>query len=221
MQGNWLHLIVLVIVVGASVISWIYRQLKEQSEKKRARDQMEARQREMLRTGRDPVQEGGASTEEELRRRELAARREAQLAELRRRAMARQQGSGARGSTAPTARVEGPPVEEARPEPARTAPTMTPVEIRPAERRPTMRPVQAKPVQRPAKQAKARTARPYVPEPEPETHRLVMDEPVARRPVVVVPGVPQSPEEWRRAIIANEILSPALTLREGAAPVPL
>ncbi|MBX3376110.1 MAG: hypothetical protein KF678_03805 [Phycisphaeraceae bacterium] len=227
MQGNWVHLVILIIFVGFSVISWVYRQLKEQAEKKKARDLLEERKREMLRTGRDPGEvfvPPVMVSEEDQRRAEIAARREAQLAELRRRAQLRQQGQVPRtipGSAGPTVpRPTARPQPTARPKiqtqealqrgndlspPRATAPRQT-------ARAQTSRPTSAK---KPA-------VRPVVVEEEPVTQRLVPEQAEASRRVMspVVVGVPSTPEEWRRAIIANEILSPPLAVREGRAAVP-
>ncbi len=230
MQGNWYHLVGLIIIVGFSVISWIYRQLKEQANKKKARDLIEERQREMLRTGRDPgaVAMQAESAEEDRRRQEIAARREAQLAELRRRAQMRQQ-QGA-GAAPPVAAPTPPPVPQTLAPTHATAsgrtlssrgsmgpPPAQRVEQRPVYPAPAPR-QQARPVQKPVR-AKP-TPRPQVRVEEPEeTHRLVADEPAARK-VAVVSAAPRTPEEWRRAIIANEILSPPLAVRTGEVPVP-
>lgn len=240
MQGNWYHLVGLIIIVGFSVISWLYRQLKEQSEKKRAKDMMVERQREMLRTGRDPgeqqTQMGPVGSEEDQRRREIATRREAQLAELRRRAQMRQQ-QGDRPIAPPpilsgpatTSSPSPPPVPRTRPMSAplgssgTTVPqraSMGPTPAPPARpsRTPVRPPQRAKPVKQ-FKIAKAPAPPPEI-EGESSTHRLVLEEASPRRTAVVIMGTPSTPEEWRRAIIVNEILAPPLSMRDGLAPSP-
>jgi len=223
--NNRYQLIGLLIVVGFSLISWIFRKLNEQAQKKRARDMIEQRKLEMLRTGRDPneVAVSAEVSEQAERQREIAARREAQLAELRRRAQARQQGE----ASPPVAPPVGPSVATMRGPvlriPGSTGPTVPPplesralrnttpqgqVPIRPNQKREQQRP--AKPVRMPKAQPVARA----VDDDEEVTHRLVPDDVVGRRAMPVVSAVaPRTPEEWRRALIANEILSPPLALR--------
>lgn len=244
MNNNWPQLIGLVLIVGFSVISWLYRKLNEQAAKKRAKDMMEERQREMLRTGRDP---GDLSvnipanvpmpdTSQTQRQRETSARREAQLAELRRRAQMRQRGA----PTAPNAPPTAPP-PPIRSIPGSSGPTVP--QRRTAFQQPRTGP-QGQMSQRPISQERARPQsqseprpqrqsrpvkakpRPILPpapiEEEETTHRLVPEEITSTRRVspVVSAAAPQTPEEWRRAIIANEILSPPMAMRMQDVPVP-
>lgn len=192
--------------------------MKDQSEKKRAKDLLEERKREMLRTGHDPgavVVPSGMANEEDQRRAEIAQRREAQLAELRRRAQMRQQGqtppTGGGGPALPPRRVTTPPkaVPKARPE----------VKTQGALQRGKDLSPQRSTVPRQAKQPAMRAV---VMEADPVTHRLVPEQQEVTRRVMspVVSGVPETAEEWRRAIIANEILSPPVTMREGRAELP-
>ncbi|MBL0869115.1 MAG: hypothetical protein IBJ18_00895 [Phycisphaerales bacterium] len=54
MGNNWPQFAIIIFFLLFSAISWTVRKLKEQNEVKRAREMAEAREREMLRTGRDP-----------------------------------------------------------------------------------------------------------------------------------------------------------------------
>lgn len=54
MGNNWPQFAIIIFFLLFSAISWTVRKLKEQNEVKRAREMAEAREREILRTGRDP-----------------------------------------------------------------------------------------------------------------------------------------------------------------------
>lgn len=54
MNNNWPQFAIIIFFLLFSAISWTVRKLKEQNEVKRAREMNEAREREILRTGRDP-----------------------------------------------------------------------------------------------------------------------------------------------------------------------
>lgn len=82
MGGNS-QLILILIVMGFSVISWIANYLKEQSRIRAAKEEQRRRYEEALRTGR-PVEAPARSADPAA---ELAARRQAQLQELRRQQM--------------------------------------------------------------------------------------------------------------------------------------
>lgn len=202
-----IQLIVIVIAVGFSAISWIFKKLQEQAAKKRVRDMQSERELEVLRTGRDPSTgaapgQAAGESEQQRRQREIAARREAQLAELRRRA-------AARTSPPPTER----PIERI---PGTSGPTV-PQPVRRAPERTKPRPAPSKPAARAPQQSR----RPQVVEIEEPVHRTVPDMPPVSSPVVQVP-TPRTAEEWRRAIIASEIMSPPLAARAPgeSAPIP-
>jgi hypothetical protein len=78
---NW---IILAIIIGASVISWVFRKIQEEAERRGRRDAQVRRELERLRTGREPGAEV-ESVDQMQRTQELQARRQAQLQELRRR----------------------------------------------------------------------------------------------------------------------------------------
>lgn len=98
-QFPWQKLVLLFIVVGFSVLSWVFKQLQQQRELRRQEMQRQRVEQESLRTGRpsaravpdferseEPVSEQAKSA---------AARRAAQLEELRRRKQARAGGKPA------------------------------------------------------------------------------------------------------------------------------
>jgi hypothetical protein len=80
MQGNNSQLIIFLIVMAFSALSWVIGYLKEQSRIKKAKDEQKRRFEESLRTGR-PVDEPVRAKDPAA---DLAARRQAQLQELRR-----------------------------------------------------------------------------------------------------------------------------------------
>ncbi len=96
---NWLQLLIALLLVGGPVLGTIIGKLKEQAALKRARDETKRRQQEALRTTQVIERTNEESETEEDRRsvamRELAARRQAQLRELRRRQAQSQTGQQA------------------------------------------------------------------------------------------------------------------------------
>lgn len=99
MGGFNFQLLIILIFFGFTALSWIANKLREQAEVKRLRDEMRRREEEALRSTNvmrqaeadERVQEGVKSPTQQ-RMEELAARRQAQLRELRE----RQAGEGAR-----------------------------------------------------------------------------------------------------------------------------
>ncbi|MEM8835781.1 MAG: hypothetical protein AAGD00_08170 [Planctomycetota bacterium] len=88
-----LDLIIFLIVIGFSGASWVYGKIREQADLQRAREEARKRFEEQLRTGRAEVEEGEEQpTSREQRLDELAARRQAQLQELRKRQQAAARG---------------------------------------------------------------------------------------------------------------------------------
>ena len=93
-MGNNSQLIILLIFATISALSWVFGKLKEQSELKRARDEARRKRDEELRTGR--VEQPSPTsrmppTPAQVRAQDMAARRQAQLEELRRQQQARTQ----------------------------------------------------------------------------------------------------------------------------------
>ncbi len=146
---NWLlnnaQILIFLVIIGSSVFGWIFKQLREQAELKRIEHERERRKLEQLRTGRvdEPDRPIAAQTRVStpqapspspaaptttgagrVRLEEIAARRQAQLAELRRRRaeqLARAQSGGQ--SVPPQAQRQAQPGRQpaARPAPAQPA----------------------------------------------------------------------------------------------------
>ncbi len=83
----------IIIVLGLSAASWIFQRLKEQSEVKKSQDQLRRRIEDELRTGRATSENQPAPRADAQALQDLAARRQAQLRELR----MRQAGQGSGG----------------------------------------------------------------------------------------------------------------------------
>lgn len=84
MSGSSIHLILILLVFGASALSWVIGKLREQAAVKRMKDEARRRTDEELRTGRitdAPAEPSRSSELAELR--ELAARRQQQLQQMR------------------------------------------------------------------------------------------------------------------------------------------
>ncbi|MCU0689412.1 MAG: hypothetical protein MUE97_06715 [Phycisphaerales bacterium] len=76
------HLIVIAIIFLSSVLSWVFRKLREQQQLKALRDAEARRRDEILRTGRDPAAEEAARTAAMLREVEAEARGREQAAAI-------------------------------------------------------------------------------------------------------------------------------------------
>lgn len=136
---NYIQLIILLLFVGFSVVSWVIRKLQEQSQVRRIQTERERRELEMLRTGRalEPETPPVATGADSDRLRDLAARRQAQLQELRRRAQERtraERGPGGPGRESPVVSIPGSAgpivVERTRtPRPPVAAPPPRPVPL--------------------------------------------------------------------------------------------
>lgn len=119
-----IELVLILMVVGSSAVSWIVRTLKKQAEVRRAQMDQERRRQEALRTGRNlgaleapaPVGTGQqtaapspAAKSAEERLRDLMIERQRRIEELRRRAQAEMQArAGAKTQTGASARVGAP-----------------------------------------------------------------------------------------------------------------
>lgn len=254
--GQYFHLIVIVLIVGSSAISWAFKKLQEQRARKQVADEIERRRLEMLRTGRDPGPRGEIAMEESRpehdpesgRRAELARRRREQIEELRRRAAQRQAGQSGTLPTAPTA--AGPGAATQTPPPPLQqevviqlpggrvlripAPAPAGADIRPpqtARQGPKQSPRPPKPPRapRPPKDQSARAAGALAASAdtgESTTQRLVESRAAAAYDIpkegaarvsdtapLVLAGAPMTPEQWRRALIASELLAKPLSLR--------
>ncbi len=123
---NWqnvLQILPFAVLIGFSLLNWLVRKLREQNELKRIEAERRRREIESLRTGRADGQpsptaladtRGGTVSDAQARARleELAARRRAQLEELRRRQQQRRTGTG--GTTASPAPAPQGPVPQTR-----------------------------------------------------------------------------------------------------------
>jgi len=97
---NNLQLYVILLFLGASALSWLFKQLKAKAAVKRADQDRHRRTEEQLRTGRTPTAEAAASgpgqvidtNDAQARLRDLAQRRQQQLRELRKKAQSGQTG---------------------------------------------------------------------------------------------------------------------------------
>ncbi|MBN8645692.1 MAG: hypothetical protein J0L61_10710 [Planctomycetes bacterium] len=84
MSGSSIHLILILLVFGASALSWVIGKLREQAAIKKMKDEAKRRSEEELRTGRvtsAPAEPSRSSELAELR--ELAAKRQQQLQQMR------------------------------------------------------------------------------------------------------------------------------------------
>mgnify|MGYP000069205150 CR=1 FL=1 len=109
-QQQVIQLIVVVLVAGSSVITWVFRKLSEQAALKKAEGQREREKLEVLRTGRiesdEPrrAQARPAAGAEDLE--QLARRRAEQLRQLREMQLAKQRAAG--GVATPTTTARNP-----------------------------------------------------------------------------------------------------------------
>lgn len=124
----WAKILIFAIFIGFSVLSWIFKQLKEQNARKEVIRQRERAREEMLRTGRteqgvpsgqaleaDMQMQMPVSADDAKRRlQEIAAKRRAELERL-----ARSQGAGGAGGSAGAPPTSAPPMS---PQPARMPP---------------------------------------------------------------------------------------------------
>jgi len=232
------HLIIVLIIVGGSVMKVIFTKLQEQAVKRRAQQAAEHRRLEALRTGRESDSERPIAPSVTVAQtsgtdlQDLARKRAAQLAELRRMQQARHRSGspmprpaspgevilrvpGSSGPTVPGTRsapLPAPVGRTARPAP-RPAP---PARQTSPDRRPQSRPQKAPKAQPKSYPEDAPTPRRSAPAPtiERDPLRLAMaapeaDAPPRQRPLLASP----STTDWRRAILMSEILSPPLATR--------
>ena len=153
-MNNWTNFIWLFLVIGAPAISWTLGKLREQYEKKRLRDLQRSRETEALRVQRvtDRKEQPDPEAERAQKLAELAARRQAQLEQLRQRRVQM-------GAQAPA--VQAPPPARPPQRPMRPGVPATPRPGTPSvpQRRPA---AQAPPQPRPA--ATAQPVRPRPPQ---------------------------------------------------------
>lgn len=210
MRQQLIQLLLAAIVVLGPVLNWLYHTLKKQKARRDAELQRERRELEQLRTGR-PVAEPAIPPEELRRQREVNTRREAELAELRRR-MAGQ--TPTEGILIQIPGTSGPIVVQRvprqAPAPAGSGPQR---QGRPQRSKRSGKPARSAPAAAP-KAAPARRALQPAVEAE-ETRRLTTDS------TADTPAAPESwmgtenwtPADWRRAVLIREVLGTPLGLR--------
>lgn|GEM_PF-2007583 len=238
MNSGWIQFLIVALFVGSGFLNWVLQKAKEQRQIKKVQEERERRKRELLRTGRPMPEENEAVAPQG----DLAARRQAQLRELRRqqeqrlrelreRAQRQQQvrQPGSQPTAVPASRV--PPAAPTRsppPAPSRV-PTAAPRRL-PTVQAPTRRapapprapgPLGTSPPVAPPRRRRPPTgAMPIAThaidasmDDDHPTHRIVADAKRSPRPTLH-PLAPQSPRDWRAAIIASEILARPLSERE-------
>lgn len=191
MGQGWSSLLIIALAFGAPAISWLFGKLKEQHELKKARDAARERQQESLRATHivDRTERPAPEQQRERQVSDLAARRQAQLRELRERQ--------ARSTSTPPV-VTRAPSAPTRPTPTRSNPPAPPARqpqpLRPgvpASRRPGPRPPRTTPPQaRPAPPRPVQTARPV---PVPSSRRRSSPPPPPAKPRLGTPAPLPSP----------------------------
>lgn len=232
-QNQTIQLIIFLLIAGSGVLRWLLQKLQEQAAEKRRRDELERRQQEALRTGRDPVRivvvEPSGDDERARRQAQEAARRQAQIEEFRRRQQerARQRLETIPGRGVPPTRstASPPPIVvipgstgPTVPQPARSRQQRTPVQ---SKRRPQPAPP---PAPEPPRRREPVVAPPLRPVESPSVGRLgtpaQRDPSAPKAETFAILTPPRSPQEWRRAILLTEILSPPVADRLPGAPGP-
>jgi hypothetical protein len=240
-MNSWIQILIIVLAIGGPAIGKALEALNKQRQARERKKDEEDSRREALRTGQPTAQikvstqappqmvarEGSqpAATAQQ-RIRELARKRQLQIEELRRRQQtAGQQGQQQQGPrpTTPAARSQPRAIPGARPQsqtqplpPARTAsrPPVQP-QPRPQVRQqtfgmpPPVRPIPRRPQIVPQTEESDTPAT--------SIHPLKVDPLVTRAetgtaPVTII-GKTMSAEDWRRFIVAKELLDPPLALR--------
>lgn len=222
--------IILLIFGGISMLSWVLGKLREQAELKRARDEARRRREEELRTGRSgdaPDSMDARQTAARTRAQELAARRQAQLEQLRRQQQARAQVT-LPGGVVIVRNPPPPPAPTRAPSPARRPPSPAgPTGIPVPPRRSTVRPTPASrgaPGPRPTPPTAAPPPRAPAPRPAPprveapdffdrDNSRRGRQGPSVRDLLRGSAGAPAGAGNLRALIGAMEVLGPPVALR--------
>lgn len=149
MGSSLVSIIIFVVAFVLPALARLYQKLEQKKLERERLQAQERRQMEMLRTGRDPEMEERARAEQQMAMAtaQIAAQRQAQLAELRRRQQERlRQAAAARaGGAATQAQPSQPMASRPQPSPARPPATSAP--------RPGRRQAPARPSSRPARGA--------------------------------------------------------------------
>ncbi|MDX2018157.1 MAG: hypothetical protein SFY95_11040 [Planctomycetota bacterium] len=173
------QVVFLLLIVGFSVLSWVMRKLQEQSIKRRREQAEQARQMEMLRTGRDPstgeavraqpgvVPQASMPAQPQGRPVDAETLRQRQLQELRRRARERSRQQPGGGGVVLSPVPQAPPrvpsrASGSRPPSGTMQPTPFPAGTYPPRQAPSRAsaPKPAQPKATPARQAPKRPAQP-------------------------------------------------------------
>ncbi|RMH27319.1 MAG: hypothetical protein D6693_05575 [Planctomycetota bacterium] len=205
---NWIFWI----IVGATALQWVYGKVQEQTELNKAKKSREQARQASLRTGPatspTPTQRRGPGRAITLTQAELQARRQAQLKALRERQARAAGPAQPRATHAPrptTTRPVPPRRAQPAPQPLRTPVASRTTDTAPLRRR---RPEEAQRAAR--KRASSAGTRPSQrpSERSPEAAPFAQAGPTASL-------APRSRADWRRAIVAAEILAPPVSMREG------
>ncbi len=230
-MGNWLNLLIILVAVGGPVLGRVLQEVDKKRKVRQALKDREARELEALRTGRvstevrtgttRPAPPANASRSRPTpapiptatttprsatqRMQELARRRQEQLDELRR----RQQAARQRAAGKPPTPASQPTSRQRASQPGPTAASTS--------QRP--KPTQKRSGLRPRNQSPSHTSTP----PKSSIHELPVSEhalhstadpaKAAAKPVELL-GKPMTPADWRRFIVARELLDPPLALRQ-------
>ncbi len=223
---SWWNLIILLFFIGGPAIGGILKKIDEQRKLKQIQTEREGRRIEMLRTGRVEVEPPPPPppppiTQQQQRAKrsleELAERRKARLAQLRQqqqqRAQQLRQRIQQRTAPPPTVAVASPTSLPTIPAPPAIPAGM--IDTAAQRRRPSRH---APP------QAKDRIAK-MRPEPEKKSHSIdripdlqIDAYNVKQAAKTLHQLVPKTPADWRRAIIAKELLSPPVAFRDPTWP---
>ncbi len=241
MTGSWL----IWLIIGITVIQWIYGKAQEQAELNRAKRERERARDTSLRTGRG-VDLNHGSKPGQMSESDLQARRQAQLKVLRERQAQQQRQAPQRSippRSVPTSQPQAPPPARRIPSPQPAPPRTSQAPARPqqlpsAPTRPSSSPLPgraspspvsrsqqlpsaAKPPServRAALQSKPAPARASAPPASRPLGTLATIASERREQSLAEPApsdlVPRSLSDWRRAIIASEILAPPMSVRE-------
>lgn len=244
MTGGWL----IWVIIGITVIQWIYGKAQEQAELNRAKRERERARDAALRTGRG-ADVSNSPKPGQMSESELQARRQAQLKVLRERQAQQQRQAPTRSvppRSVPTPRPASPSPQPTRripppqPAPTRTGPTPARPPQRPsAPARPSSAPLPGRAAPSPVARSQQQ---PSAAKPPAERVRAALQSqptaartsaPKASRPLgtlatiaserreqsLAAPAssdlVPRTNSDWRRAIVASEILAPPVSMREG------
>lgn len=222
---NWIQILFIVLVFGGGAIQWVMRKLAEQRAVRQAKLERERAELERLRTGRvdEPAAEA-APTKPDLDT--IAARRQRQLEELRRRQQAARRPAPATprqtpaGGSPATRQRPGQSVPTARQRPLPSA-GPAPIEAGEIDSGTTEHHSTIKaPRQTRSPEFKGRADGFAAGEHDPQKVSELaarFEQQARKKPkgpaVIISDDVPRSAAEWRKAIIASEILAKPLSER--------